>query len=155
MARPIPHPPRRLLHPTFPTLSRPMDFIFFQTFPIFRLDFRFFFDFRRKFAVFLDYRFFIRVLSAKTLLSHSNWLIFEFFQMLCTHIKAEDCVERVPKGMFRKKQDMEDNNLFLEGNSNRGKVVKWVFLRNLARKWLKKAKNSFKNSFFFQKPGNN
>ncbi|UMM14391.1 hypothetical protein L5515_002215 [Caenorhabditis briggsae] len=44
--------------------------------------------------------------------------------MLCNHIKVEQCVERVPKTMFRKKQDMEDNNLFLEGNSNRGKPSK-------------------------------
>uniref|UniRef100_A0A8R1DQN6 Ubiquitin carboxyl-terminal hydrolase n=1 Tax=Caenorhabditis japonica TaxID=281687 RepID=A0A8R1DQN6_CAEJA len=40
--------------------------------------------------------------------------------MHCSHITAEKCVERVPKDMFRKKQIMEDMNLFLEGNGNRG-----------------------------------
>ncbi|CAL2028285.1 unnamed protein product [Caenorhabditis brenneri] len=44
--------------------------------------------------------------------------------MICNHIKSEQCVERVPKEMFRKKQNMEDNNLFLEGNNNRGKSSK-------------------------------
>ncbi|EFP03103.1 CRE-USP-3 protein [Caenorhabditis remanei] len=47
-----------------------------------------------------------------------------YFQMLCSHITAEQCIERVPKAMFQKKQEMEDNNLFLEGNTNRGKVSK-------------------------------
>ncbi|CAI2298685.1 unnamed protein product [Caenorhabditis sp. 36 PRJEB53466] len=42
--------------------------------------------------------------------------------LTCTHITADKCVERVPKDMFSKKKRMEDDNLFLEGNGNRGKV---------------------------------